>query len=77
MDPEEVGEKTVAGIRENRGLILSHPEHGEDFREIYESCMAALPREEAPEGRLHIERLRRVANKAAAEGKTIGLGDLT
>jgi NAD(P)-dependent dehydrogenase (short-subunit alcohol dehydrogenase family) len=77
MDPEEVGEKTVAGIRENRGLILSHPEHGEDFREIYEASMAALPEEEAPEGRLHIERLRRAGNKAAAEGKHVSLADLT
>jgi len=77
MDPEEVGEKTVAGIRENRPLILSHPEHGEDFQEIYEACMAALPDEPAPEGRLHIERLRRAANRAAAEGRKIGLADLT
>jgi NAD(P)-dependent dehydrogenase (short-subunit alcohol dehydrogenase family) len=77
MDPEEVGEKTVAGIRENRGLILSHPEHGEDFREIFDLCIAALPKEEAPEGRLHIERLRREANKAALEGNLISLDDLT
>jgi len=77
MDPEEVGEKIVAGVRENRGLILSHPEHGEDFQEIYELCMAALPKEEAPEGRLHIERLRREANRAAMEGSVISLDDLT
>ncbi|MGE5723312.1 MAG: SDR family NAD(P)-dependent oxidoreductase [Sphingomonadales bacterium] len=77
MDPEEVGDKTVAGIRENRGLILSHPEHGEDFREIYETCMAALPKEEAPPGRLEIERLRREAGKAAMAGSLIGLDDLT
>jgi NAD(P)-dependent dehydrogenase (short-subunit alcohol dehydrogenase family) len=77
MDPEEVGEKTVQGIRENRGLILSHPEHGEDFREIFEASMAALPDEEAPEGRLHIERLRRAGNRAAAEGKVVSLSDLT
>ena len=77
MDPEEVGEKIVAGIRYNRGLILSHPEHGEDFQEIYETCMAALPKEEAPEGRLHIERLRREANRAAMEGSVISLDDLT
>jgi NAD(P)-dependent dehydrogenase (short-subunit alcohol dehydrogenase family) len=77
MDPEEVGEKTVQGIRENRGLILTHPEHGEDIREIYEATMAALPIGEVPVGRLHIERLRREANKAAASGAKIVLGDLT
>lgn len=77
MDPEEVGEKTVQGIRDNKPLILSHPEHGEDIREIYETTMAALPKGEAPEGRLHIERLRREANRAAAGGRVIELGDLT
>jgi NAD(P)-dependent dehydrogenase (short-subunit alcohol dehydrogenase family) len=77
MDPEEVGEKTVQGIRENKGLILTHPEHGEDIQEIYETTMAALPQEEASEGRLHIERLRREGNRAAAAGRKIGLEDLT
>lgn len=77
MDPEEVGEKTLAGIRANRGLILTHPEFAEDFREIYETSLAALPDEEPTEGRLHIERLRRAANRAADEGKAISLGDLT
>jgi NAD(P)-dependent dehydrogenase (short-subunit alcohol dehydrogenase family) len=77
MDPEEVGEKTVAGIRENKGLILTHPEHGEDIREIYETTMAALPEGEVPEGRLHIERLRREGNRAAAAGAIIGIDDLT
>jgi hypothetical protein len=77
MDPEEVGEKTVAGIRANRGLILTHPEFAEDFREIYETSVAALPDEKPTEGRLHIERLRRAANRAAAEGQIIKLDDLT
>jgi NAD(P)-dependent dehydrogenase (short-subunit alcohol dehydrogenase family) len=77
MDPEEVGEKTVQGIRENKGLILTHPEHGEDIQEIYETTMAALPKEEASEGRLRIERLRREGNRAAAAGRKIGLEDLT
>ena len=77
MDPFEVGKKTLAGMRANRGLILTHPEHGEDIREIYETTMAALPQEEAPEGRLHIERLRREANRVAAAGSRIGLRDLS
>jgi len=77
MDPEEVGEKTVQGIRENKPLILTHPEHGPDIQEIYEATMAALPEGEVPEGRQHIERLRREANKAAAAGSKIALGDLT
>ena len=77
MDPLEVGQKTLAGMTENRGLILTHPEFAEDFEEIYRTSLDALPKEEAPEGRLHIERLRRAANRAAADGKVIGLDDLT
>jgi hypothetical protein len=77
MDPLEVGEKTLAGIMENRAVIFTHPEFTEDFSEIYQNSLAALPKEPAPEARLHIERLRRAANTAAAAGKLIGLGDLT
>jgi NAD(P)-dependent dehydrogenase (short-subunit alcohol dehydrogenase family) len=77
MDPLEVGEKVLAGMRENRGLIFTHPEFAEDFREIYEDSVNALPDEEAPPERLEIERLRRAANRAAAEGKVISIDDLT
>ncbi len=77
MDPLEVGEKTLAGMRANQGLILTHPDHREDFAEIAAELMAALPEEPIPEGRAQIERLRREANRAAAAGMQIGLGDLT
>ena len=77
MDPLEVGEKTLRGITENRGLILTHPDHREDFEGIHAELMAALPDEAIPEGRAHIERLRREANRAAAAGMQIGLADLT
>ena len=77
MDPLEVGRKTLAGMTENRGLILTHPEFTEDFEEIYRTSLEALPKEPAPEGRLHIEHLRREANRAASQGKDINLGDLT
>ena len=77
MDPLEVGEKILAGMSRNDGLIFTHPEFAEDFEEIYRDSLAGLPDEEAPAGRLHIERLRREANRAAAAGTKIGLGDLT
>jgi NAD(P)-dependent dehydrogenase (short-subunit alcohol dehydrogenase family) len=77
MDPLEVGEKTLAGMIENRALILTHPEFADDFMEIYQASIAALPQETAPEGRLEIERLRRAAGRDAAAGKRIKLGDLT
>jgi len=77
MNPLEVGEKTLAGMRANKGLILTHPDHREDFEEICADMFAALPDEPIPEGRAEIERLRREANRAAAAGMRIGLGDLT
>lgn len=77
MDPLEVGQKTLAGMIANKGLILTHGEFAEDFAEIYQASLDALPDEEIPEGRLHIERLRRAGNKAAAQGQQIGLADLT
>lgn len=77
MDPLEVGEKTLRGMSENRGLIFTHPEFAEDMRRILDDSLTALPDEPIPEGRLHIERLRRAANQAAAGGKSISLADLT
>jgi NAD(P)-dependent dehydrogenase (short-subunit alcohol dehydrogenase family) len=77
MDPLEVGEKTLAGMIENRAVIFTHPEFGQDFDEIHRASRAALPQEPVPEARQHIERLRRAANAAAAAGKHISLDDLT
>jgi NAD(P)-dependent dehydrogenase (short-subunit alcohol dehydrogenase family) len=77
MDPLEAGEKIFRGMAENHGLIFTHPEFAEDFKDIYETSLAALPDEQAPPERLEVERLRRAANKAALEGAKIGLSDLT
>jgi NAD(P)-dependent dehydrogenase (short-subunit alcohol dehydrogenase family) len=77
MDPLEVGEKTLAGMTRNDGLILTHPDHAEDIELIYRETKAALPNEPIPEGRAEIERLRREANRMAAAGQVISLDDLT
>jgi NAD(P)-dependent dehydrogenase (short-subunit alcohol dehydrogenase family) len=77
MDPYEVGAKILTGMTEQRGLILTHPEHGPDFEEIHAAIMAALPEGEAPAGRLKIEQLRRDAMRAAEAGLVINLDDLT
>ena len=77
MDPYEVGTKILAGMTEQKGLILTHPEHGPDFEEVHAAVMAALPIEDAPPGRLKIEQLRRDAMKAAEAGLVIQLDDLT
>ena len=77
MDPLEVGQKTLAGMTENRAVIFTHPEYAEDFAEIHRDSVAALPNEAVPEARQRIEQLRRAANHAAAAGKRIRLDDLT
>lgn len=77
MDPYEVGTKILRGMTEQKGLILTHPEHGPDFEEIHAKLMAALPKEEAPAGRLRIEELRRKAMRDAEAGLKIQLDDLT
>jgi NAD(P)-dependent dehydrogenase (short-subunit alcohol dehydrogenase family) len=77
MDPYEVGAKILRGMTQQDGLILTHPEHGPDFEEAHEKLMAALPVEEAPAGRLHIEELRRKAMRDAEAGLVIKLDDLT
>lgn len=76
MDPLEVGEKILRGMTRNDGLIFTHPEFAEDFKDIYETSLAALPDEEAPPERLEVERMRRAANKAALEGAKISINDL-
>lgn len=77
MDPLEVGEKTLAGMIENKALILTHPEFSEDFECAHRDLMAALPDGPAPAERVHIESLRRAANAAALSGHFIALKDLT
>lgn len=77
MYPYEVGQKIFRGMARNDGLIFTHPEFADDFREIYDQSLSALPQEEAPPARLHIENLRREANKSAAAGQIIRLKNLT
>jgi NAD(P)-dependent dehydrogenase (short-subunit alcohol dehydrogenase family) len=76
MDPLEAGEKILRGMTANQGLIFTHPEFAEDFKDIYEASLAALPDEVAPPERLEVERMRRAANKAALEGAKISIRDL-
>jgi NAD(P)-dependent dehydrogenase (short-subunit alcohol dehydrogenase family) len=59
MDPEEVGEKVLAGIRENRMYIFSHPEFKEELQEWFERVITSLPDEDAPAQRLEFEQWRR------------------
>ncbi len=77
MDPYEVGTKILRGMSNQDGLILTHPEHGPDFLEEYAKQVKALPLEECPPGRAHIEALRRQAMADAEAGLLIDLDRLT
>jgi len=59
MDPLEVGEKTLRGIRNNDLYIFTHPEHKQELREIFDAILAAIPDEEPDPKRLEVEAARR------------------
>ena len=65
MEPEEVGRRTLAGMKENRPIIFSHPESRDEVREICDAIVAAFPTDTPPPERAAIEEHRR-AGKAKA-----------
>ena len=67
MAPEEVGDKVLAGIRNNSLYIFSHPEFKEEMKEIFDEALDSLPDEDAPAGRLAFEKMRRDGLKKARE----------
>ena len=73
MEPREVGEKVLAGIRRNALYIFSHPEFKDELREIFDEAINSLPEEEVPAQRLEFEQFRRDGlKKAKAEANDIG-----
>jgi len=65
MDPVEVGEKVLAGIKRNDLYIFPHPEFKEELREIFDDVLAAIPEGEVDPGRLAFEEGRRRAVRKA------------
>jgi NAD(P)-dependent dehydrogenase (short-subunit alcohol dehydrogenase family) len=65
MDPDEIGEKVVRAIRENRFYVFTHPDHRDELRGIFDEIIAAFPDEPVPPDRLAVEDGRR-AGKAQA-----------
>lgn len=55
MDPLEVGELVVEGIRRNHLYILTHPEYESGIRERFEAIMAAVPDTPPPPKRVQAE----------------------
>ena len=68
MEPVEVGEKALKGIRNNDLFIFSHPEFREELQELFDEILSYLPDEEAPADRLAVEagRRKRKADAKAA-----------
>jgi NAD(P)-dependent dehydrogenase (short-subunit alcohol dehydrogenase family) len=67
MEPSEVGEKVLAGIRRNSMYIFSHPEFKDELREIFDEALRSLPDEPAPASRVAFEDSRREAVRKAKE----------
>jgi len=65
MEPDEIGEKVVRAIRENRFYVFTHPDHREELREIFDEVLAAFPDEPVPADRLAIEEGRRAGRATA------------
>jgi NAD(P)-dependent dehydrogenase (short-subunit alcohol dehydrogenase family) len=65
MEPEEVGERALAGIRRNDLYIFTHPEFKEELRAIFDEALAALPEGQADPRRLAFEEGRRQMNAQA------------
>jgi NAD(P)-dependent dehydrogenase (short-subunit alcohol dehydrogenase family) len=59
MDPVEVGEKVLAGIRRNDLHIFPHPEFKDELREIFNEILSALPEGPVDPKRLAFEEFRR------------------
>jgi NAD(P)-dependent dehydrogenase (short-subunit alcohol dehydrogenase family) len=59
MDPIEVGEKVLRAIRRNDLYILTHPDHKDEVRELFDIVIAAFPDEPVPPQRAAIEEGRR------------------
>jgi NAD(P)-dependent dehydrogenase (short-subunit alcohol dehydrogenase family) len=66
MEPEEVGEKTLAGMMRGDFYIFTHPEFREEFRALFEEYYNALPDEPPDPRRVAIEEQRRKARREAA-----------
>ncbi len=67
MAPEEVGDKVLEGIRQNRMYIFSHPEFKDELQDLFDIVLGSLPDEAVPQKRLEFEQWRRNEVKQAIE----------
>jgi NAD(P)-dependent dehydrogenase (short-subunit alcohol dehydrogenase family) len=65
MDPVELGERVLRGIRRNDPYILTHGEFQDEVRGLFEQILAAFPADPADAGRIAFEASRRRMTEAA------------
>jgi NAD(P)-dependent dehydrogenase (short-subunit alcohol dehydrogenase family) len=63
MDPQQAGEKAVAGIQRNGRYIFSHPEFKDELRQLSEEIIAAFPDDAVNPQRAAFEEARRTENE--------------
>jgi NAD(P)-dependent dehydrogenase (short-subunit alcohol dehydrogenase family) len=73
MDPVEVGEKVLAGIRADNLYIFPHPEFKAEVTEIFDEILAAMPEGAADPQRLQFEEMRRTNTAKARKWRNGGL----
>ena len=67
MDPVQVAERVLRGIRHNELLIFPHSEFRQELQEIFGEILAALPNEAPDAGRMAMENGRRARKKHALQ----------
>lgn len=75
MDPIEVGEKTLRGMKRNDLYIITHPENKDEAAELCAAILDAFPDEPVDPRRQAIEDQRRAAKREAAQ-RRISTADL-
>ncbi len=73
MDPVELGEAVLAGIRANDAFILAHPEFKEEVQGLFDEIIAQFPEDKGvPDERRAFEDRRREMTEALKAGKPAG-----
>jgi NAD(P)-dependent dehydrogenase (short-subunit alcohol dehydrogenase family) len=65
MSADEVGRKTLEGVRRNAFYIFSHPEFRDEVRETCDEILSSLPEDEGESERVIFEHARRKAKRDA------------
>lgn len=73
MDPDEVGRKTLEGMRRKDFYIFSHPEFRDEMRQLHEEIIAAMPEQENVDSERAAFEEKRRRQRAEAQAMIDGL----